>query len=83
MAGLRITLLGAFAVTADGGTPVGIETRKARALLAVLVMARGRPLRRDRLAGMLWSRGQTRQSLASLSQGSIRCGARSTTWRRA
>ncbi|WP_422071632.1 BTAD domain-containing putative transcriptional regulator [Tranquillimonas rosea] len=63
-----ITLLGAFGVTDGAGTPVRIETRKARALLAVLALADGRPVPRERLAGLLWSRGEMRQALASLSQ---------------
>lgn len=65
---LRLTLLGAFALAGPDGAPIRIETRKARAVLALLVMARGRPMPRERLAGMVWSRGETRQALASLSQ---------------
>lgn len=65
---LRITLLGGFGVTDSAGAPVPVETRKARALLAILAMAEGGPMPRERLAGMLWSRGETRQALASLSQ---------------
>lgn len=68
MTALRLTLLGAFALTAADGATIRIETRKARALLSVLIMARRRPLPRDHLAGLLWSRGETRQALASLSQ---------------
>lgn len=68
MADLHATLLGSFGVTLPDGTPVLIETRKARALFAILLMAGGRPVPRERVAGMLWSRGETRQALASLSQ---------------
>ncbi|MSU90302.1 hypothetical protein GE300_11835 [Rhodobacteraceae bacterium 2CG4] len=68
MAELHMTLLGRFRVTTAEGAEIRIGTRKARAALACLLMARGRPVPRDRLAGLLWSRGETRQSLASLSQ---------------
>lgn len=68
MTRLRLSLLGTFELATDDGRPIEIETRKARALLAVLVMGKGRPIRRERLAGLLWSRSGTRQSLASLSQ---------------
>ncbi|MBF9031248.1 hypothetical protein HKCCE3408_12670 [Rhodobacterales bacterium HKCCE3408] len=68
MTQLQATLLGRFELATADGDPIRIETRKARALLAILVMARGQPMRRERLAGLLWSRGGTRQSLASLSQ---------------
>src|SRR6056297_844912 len=68
MTQLRLTLLGAFDLAAGDGHAVRIDMRKARALLAILVMARGQPMRREQLAGLLWSRGETRQTLASLSQ---------------
>ncbi|EAR51276.1 probable transcriptional regulator [Oceanicola granulosus HTCC2516] len=68
MSCLRLTLLGPFALATAAGAPIRIDTRKARALLAVLAMANSRPLARERLASLLWSRGSTRQSLASLSQ---------------
>ena len=65
---LRIHLTGAFGLTAPDAAAVTIETRKARALLAILVMAHGRAIPREKLAGMLWSQGASRQALASLSQ---------------
>ncbi|MDF0599123.1 BTAD domain-containing putative transcriptional regulator [Psychromarinibacter sp. C21-152] len=68
MTRLQATLLGTFALATGDRRPIPIETRKARALLAVLVMAKGQPLRREQLANLLWSRVDTRQSLASLSQ---------------
>lgn len=68
MAPLHVTLLGSFGLTLPDGMPVHVETRKARAVLAILLMAGGRAVPRERLAGMLWSRGESRQSLASLSQ---------------
>lgn len=68
MTRLHASLLGGFGLASGDGRPVQIETRKARALLAVLLMAKGRPIRRERLANLLWSRSSTRQSLASLSQ---------------
>lgn len=57
-------LLGDFAVEPDGLAPHG---RKARALLARLVLADG-PLARDRLSALLWSRRADTQAHASLRQ---------------
>jgi DNA-binding SARP family transcriptional activator/TolB-like protein len=68
MTKLKATLFGDFTLATAEGTAIRIETRKARALLAILIMARGQPQQRERLAGLLWSRGETRQALASLSQ---------------
>jgi DNA-binding SARP family transcriptional activator/TolB-like protein len=68
MTRLQASLLGPFQLAAGDGHPVRIETKKARALLAVLLVAKGEPVRRERLGGLLWSRTTTRQSLASLSQ---------------
>ncbi|MHA3977061.1 BTAD domain-containing putative transcriptional regulator [Halovulum sp. GXIMD14794] len=68
MAQVRVSLLGAFEIATGDGRAIRIDTRKARALLAVLLMAKGASMRREQLADLLWSRVGTRQSLASLSQ---------------
>ncbi|BBK40538.1 hypothetical protein STVA_05580 [Allostella vacuolata] len=64
---LTIRTLGRFAVQIDD-TPVAFATRKAAALLALLAHAGGRPVSRERLAAMLWPRGDALQARASLRQ---------------
>jgi TolB-like protein/DNA-binding SARP family transcriptional activator len=70
----RLTLLGAFALSA--GAPCVVPSRKAQALLALLALPPGRTHRRDRLATMLWSghtdesaRQNLRQCLTTLRRG--------------
>jgi DNA-binding SARP family transcriptional activator len=66
-----LQLLGGFALKRDGEA-VDLPRRKDRFLLSFLCLS-GRPLSRDRLAGLLWAdraeeqaRGSLRQSLAAL-----------------
>jgi DNA-binding SARP family transcriptional activator len=64
VAGLR--LLGTFELKLADGRAVDLPGQKDRALLAILALAQGAPLSRDKLAGLLWSdRGdaQARDSL--------------------
>jgi predicted ATPase/DNA-binding SARP family transcriptional activator len=75
MAGLRLSLLGAFEATLDGKPLTGIKTDKARALLIYLAVERGRAHRRQSLAGLLWpdypengARANLRHALANLRQ---------------
>jgi DNA-binding SARP family transcriptional activator/TolB-like protein len=50
------------------GQDVALGNRKARALLIVLAVARGAPVRREALAAMLWERSAQKQALNSLNQ---------------
>lgn len=70
---LRLVLFGAMEAWGVGGTPMLPRSRKARALLALLAMARGQPVPRASLAALLWSgrgeeqrRGSLRQTLHEL-----------------
>jgi TolB-like protein/DNA-binding SARP family transcriptional activator len=70
----RLTLLGAFALSA--GDPCAVPSRKAQALLTLLALPPGRTHRRDKLAAMLWSghtdesaRQNLRQCLTTLRRG--------------
>jgi len=70
-----LTLLGGMALRSADGRDLALSTRKDRLLLAYLALNAGRPLARDRLAGLLWGdRGETqardslRQSLAAIRQ---------------
>lgn len=70
-----VTLLGGFGLRSPDGQDLALSTRKDRLLLAYLALNAGRPLARDRLAGLLWGdRGTTqardslRQSLAAIRQ---------------
>ncbi|MGE3874630.1 MAG: alpha/beta hydrolase, partial [Parvibaculaceae bacterium] len=72
MAKWSLQLLGGFALK-RGGELVDLPHRKDRLLLAFLGLASGRPVSRDKLAGLLWAdraeeqaRGSLRQSLAAL-----------------
>lgn len=75
MGACSVTLLGGFGLRSADGKELALSTRKDRLLLAYLALNAGRPLARDRLAGLLWSdRGETqardslRQSLAAIRQ---------------
>jgi TolB-like protein len=66
-------LLGGFGLRAPNGADLPLSTRKDRLLLAHLALNAGRPLAREKLAGLLWGdRGETqardslRQSLAAI-----------------
>ncbi len=81
MTSVRLALLGGFGLAAAAGGELALTTRKDRLLLAYLALAAGRPLARDRLAGLLWGdRGETqardslRQSLAAIRQAFRQAG---------
>src|SRR6185503_4925229 len=62
---LVLNLFGSFSAAA-GGQPVRLPTDKTRALLAYLALTADTPLRRERLAGLLWPdqpEEQARQNL--------------------
>ncbi len=52
MGTISVRLFGSPEVVRDGA-PVGVDTRKALAVFAVIALA-GHPVRRDTLAGLLW-----------------------------
>jgi TolB-like protein len=73
LAACGLTVLGGFGLRSGDGRELALSTRKDRLLLAYLALNAGRPLARDRLAGLLWAdRGETqardslRQSLAAI-----------------
>jgi TolB-like protein/Tfp pilus assembly protein PilF len=75
LAACSLTLLGGFGLRSADSRDLALSTRKDRLLLAFLALNAGRPLARDRLAGLLWGdRGETqardslRQSLAAIRQ---------------
>ena len=75
MAACSLTLLGGFGLRSADGRDLALSTRKDRLLLAYLALNAGRPLARDRLAGLLWgdrgesqARDSLRQSLAAIRQ---------------
>lgn len=74
MAPLQVRLFGDFEIDGDDPRPV-LPGQKDRALLAVLAIAGGRPVPRDRLAGLLWgdrgtaqARDSVKHALAALRQ---------------
>lgn len=67
MTRLELRVLGGFSLTEDGSAIV-LTSRKARALLACLALARGRPQPRDRLATLLWAESGEAQARTSLRQ---------------
>jgi TolB-like protein len=75
LAACSLTLLGGLGLRSADGRELALTTRKDRLLLAYLALNAGRPLARDRLAGLLWGdRGETqardslRQSIAAIRQ---------------
>lgn len=65
---LSLKLLGTPAVEAAGGLVIGRATQGHRlALLAVLALARGRPVTRDKLTALLWPESPTDRARHQLS----------------
>ncbi len=71
--GLRLRLMGDFALGRGAGHAVAIASRKNRALLAILALSPGQRAPRERLATLLWgehddqaARNSLRQALAGL-----------------
>ncbi|WP_162916639.1 alpha/beta fold hydrolase [Dongia deserti] len=75
MAGIRVQVLGGFSALRQDGSTIALSTRKAEALLAVLVCRPGEAQPRERVANLLWGDRGDRQARHSLSQTltSIRC----------
>ena len=66
--GLRLALLGGCEIAGPDGRAVVLASRKARAVLAVLALADGMVLGRDRICGLLWAEAAEEQARASLRQ---------------
>lgn len=66
--GLRIRLFGHMAVADSAGATYLPRTRKTRALFAVLAMSSPKPVLREFLASLLWSRREREQARGSLRQ---------------
>lgn len=71
-AALRFTLLGPFSLSL-GASAIAVGSSSSRALLAILALASGQRVTRERLCGLLWgdrgeeqARSSLRQSLAAL-----------------
>lgn len=62
---MHYRLLGNLAVADDDGAPVAIPAAKRRALLAILLLHRGRPIQREALIDALW--GESAPDAASKS----------------
>src|SRR5687768_17379708 len=75
MAQIAVRMLGGFSAAKSDGPVLAFPTRKAEALLAVLLCRRGEAQSRERLAALLWGDRSDRQARHSLSQTltSIRC----------
>ncbi|MGY8527053.1 BTAD domain-containing putative transcriptional regulator [Paracidovorax citrulli] len=68
MADIRLDLLGGFALRSPSGDAITLSARKARAVLAYLALAAGRPQPRDKLAALLWADSNAEQARSSLRQ---------------
>ncbi len=66
--GLKLQLIGQMAAQSVRGPVAVPRIRKTRALLAILVLAGGRPVLRERIAALLWSTREREQARASLRQ---------------
>ena len=65
---VEIRLLGGFEVRVDGQAVNGFESQKVRGLLAYLVMPRGVPQGRERLAALFWPEHEPNSARSSLRQ---------------
>lgn len=65
---IRISLLGRLELSIDGRSIRGLDGQKAQELLCYLLLHRGRPHHRDRLAGLLWPDQPTAQAKKYLRQ---------------
>jgi DNA-binding SARP family transcriptional activator/TolB-like protein len=63
-----VRLFGAFRLTAPDGSAATPSGRKARVVLACLLLSDGAPVSRDRLMGLLWADRGDDQARASLRQ---------------
>ena len=68
MSQIRVALLGGFTATGPEGRPLALPTRKAEAILALLVCRAGEPQPRERVTALLWGDRGDRQARHSLSQ---------------
>ena len=68
MADLRLKLLGGFELRSASGAPIPFAAKKPALLLAYLALRPGRPLGRDKLAGLFWGDSGEAQARASLRQ---------------
>ena len=68
MARLRVNMLGGFAAFGPDGAPLALPTRKAEAVLALLLSRSGEAQPRERLIGLLWGDRGDKQARHSLSQ---------------
>ncbi len=65
---VEIRLLGGFEVRVDGQAVNGFESQKVRGLLSYLVMPRGVPRGRERLAALFWPEHEPSSARSSLRQ---------------
>lgn len=63
---MRFGVLGPLTARTDSGEPVTIPAGQVRAVLAVLLVHRGRPVSADRLIEVLWPRRVPRDAVAAL-----------------
>jgi DNA-binding SARP family transcriptional activator/pimeloyl-ACP methyl ester carboxylesterase len=68
VAQIRVALLGGFGAFGPDGAPLGLPTRKAEALLALLACRAGESQPRERLTSLLWGDRGDKQARHSLSQ---------------
>ena len=68
MARLRVNMLGGFAAFGPDGAPLALPTRKAEAVLALLLSRSGEAQPRERLIGLLWGDRGDKQARHSMSQ---------------
>jgi DNA-binding SARP family transcriptional activator/pimeloyl-ACP methyl ester carboxylesterase len=68
VAQIRVVLLGGFGALGSDGAPLALPTRKAEALLAMLVCRAGESQPRERLTSLLWGERGDKQARHSLSQ---------------
>ena len=68
MATLNLQLLGRFRATTGSGSEITIQSKKGRALLAILAVSQSGGMSREKLAALLWSDRGEEQARSSLRQ---------------
>src|SRR5688572_5695784 len=68
MARIRVSILGGFSAFGPDGAPLALPTRKAEAVLALLLCRADDAQPRERLIGLLWGDRGDKQARHSLSQ---------------
>ena len=69
---IRLSVLGGFALYDQLGNRIEVPSKKVRAIIAYVLLEGGRPVSRERLAGLLWSDRSEQNARQSLRQSLVK-----------